>query len=145
MVKDFLRRRAEWSARMDPVAVRRGPTSTDVMVRERAVLGLSSVVILAAIVFWGVGTIAEFVDIRPPLEAIGVPGMAALAALVACRDPLRRDRSLSRLILFATGLSFFASVVGVLAWPGPAPGSYWIVSLACVLVCWALYYRWRTR
>lgn len=145
MVSDLLRRRAEISARMDPVAVRRGPSQADVMVRERAVLALFAVIVGTAVVFFGVGAISVFVDVRAPGEAMGLPGVAALVVLIICRQPNRRDQSLSRTILYATGLSALFGAIGVIAWPGPIQGAYWAAVLACVTACWALFFRWRTR
>ncbi|HUR75074.1 MAG TPA: hypothetical protein VMZ00_12420 [Sporichthya sp.] len=130
---------------MDPIAVQRAPSESDVQIRERCVLALFAVVIGCAVVFFGCGAVASFADFRPPVEVTGLPGIAALAALTICRRPTRRDLSLSRLILFASGLSLLAGLIGLIAWTSAVQGTYWALVLICAGSCLLLFSRWRTR
>lgn len=136
--------RATWVLN-DRAAAARHPSPGDVAVRERAVWTLGLVLIGTAITFFGAGALSEWLPIRPPVEVMAAPGLAASGVLVVCRSPARRDWSLSRLIVYSTAISFLASALGVIAWPGPILGTFWALTLACVLACWALYFHWRTR
>lgn len=115
------------------------------LVRERAFLILLVIWLGSMLTFTGFRIVKAVVDLRVPVELLGPPGIVALVVLIICRDPRRRDWSLSRTILFSTGFAFIGSVIGVAAWPNTAAGIYWAVMLACVLTCWGLYFRWRTR
>lgn len=143
-VETLKRHRATWILN-DRAAASRNPSPRDVAFRERSVWTLGLVGVGAAIAFFGGGALSEWLPIRPPVEVMAAPGLAALGALLVCRSPLRRDWSLSRLIIYSTALSFIASTLGVIAWPGAILGTFWALTLTCVLSCWALYFRWRTR
>lgn len=121
------------------------PSADDIKVRERTRLGLRVLGFGPILLFCVLGAVSEFVEFRFPLEIMALPGLVGLAAIIACRAPGRRDLELSTFITIAASFSILTGAIAVIAWPGPALGVFWAVSLACALACWTFQYAWRSR
>ncbi|GAA0610548.1 hypothetical protein GCM10009547_10720 [Sporichthya brevicatena] len=144
-MRRILQWRVEVSERIDPVAVSRGPSRDDVLVRETTVLAMGAVLLISVNVPLLVAVVDLVVDVRPPGELFGLPGPAALVALVRCRTPVRRDWTLSRLIAIGAGVALFFSAT-VLPVAGDAVSrGYWAACLVSSLLTIGLFFRWRTR